>query len=74
MEWLEDRKARMTDGLSRLAKAARHGAIPGGSIENGTLKLDRLSADVPAEADQLVRDLYRRLPDVRVTDMLFEVD
>lgn len=74
MEWLEDRKVRMRDGLNRLAKAARHGAIPGGSIENGTLKLDRLSADVPAEADQLVLDLYRRLPDVRVTDMLLEVD
>jgi len=74
MEWLEDRKARMADGLNRLAKAARHGTIPGGSIENGTLKLDRLSADVPAEADQLVLDLYRRLPDVRITDMLLEVD
>ena len=72
--WLEDRKTRMADGLSRLVKAARHGAIPGGSIENGTLKLDRLSANVPAEADQLVLDLYRRLPDVRITDMLLEVD
>lgn len=74
MAWLEDRKARMTDGLTRLAKAARHGVIPGGSIKNGTLKLDRLAADVPAEADQLVLDLYRRLPDVRITDMLLEVD
>ena len=26
--WLEDRKARLTDGLDRLAKAARSGAIP----------------------------------------------
>jgi TnpA family transposase len=74
MKWLEDRKVRMTDGLNRLANAARHGAIPGGSIENGTLKLDRLTADVPAEADQLVLDLYRRLPDVRITDILLEVD
>jgi hypothetical protein len=41
--WLADRKARMTEGLTRLAKAARDGAIPGGSIENGILKLDRLS-------------------------------
>lgn len=35
--WLADRKARMTYGLERLAKAARAGAIPGGSIENGIL-------------------------------------
>lgn len=74
MEWLDDRKARMAEGLERLAKAARQGAIPGGSIENGILKLDRLSADVPAEADQLVLDLYRRLPDVRITDILLDVD
>lgn len=74
VEWLDDRKARMSDGLKRLAEAAKTGVIPGGSIENGILKLDRLTADVPAEADELVLDLYRRLPDVRITDMLLEVD
>ncbi|KPD10805.1 hypothetical protein AN476_18835 [Phaeobacter sp. 11ANDIMAR09] len=73
-EWLDDRKARLRNGLERLAHAARNGTIPGGSIENGTLKLDRLSADVPAEADQLVLDLYRRIPDVRITDILLDVD
>lgn len=73
-EWLEDRKARITNGLDKLAKAAKRGAIPGGSIENGSLKLDRLTSDVPAEADQLVLDLYRRLPDVRITDIMLEVD
>ena len=35
--WLADRKGRMTDGLAQLAKAARAGTIPGGSIENGML-------------------------------------
>ena len=64
----------MADGLKRLAAAAKAGAIPGGAIENGILKLDRLTADVPEEADELVLDLYRRLPDVRITDMLLEVD
>ena len=73
-EWLNDRKARIADGLKRLAIAAKAGAIPGGSIENGILKVDRLSADVPAEADELVLDLYRRLPDVRITDMLLDVE
>jgi TnpA family transposase len=72
--WLDDRKARMTDGLKRLAIAAKAGAIPGGSIENGILKIDRLTAAVPSEADELVLDLYRRLPDVRITDMLLDVD
>ena len=73
-EWLNDRKICMADGLKRLALAAKAGAIPGGSIENGILKLDRLTADVPAEAGDLVLDLYKRMPDVRITDMLLEVD
>ena len=72
--WIADRKARLADGLARLAKAARAGAIPGGSIENGVLKIDRLSSAVPKEADELVLDLYDRLPAIRVTDLLEEVE
>ena len=72
--WLADRKARMADGLARLAKAARAGAIPGGSIENGILKIERLSAAVPEEADELVLDLYDRLPAIRITELMQEVD
>ena len=72
--WLADRQARLTDGLQRLARAARAGAIPGGSIENGTLKIDRLTAAVPEEADAMVLDLYTRLPEIRITDLLLEVD
>jgi TnpA family transposase len=72
--WLADRKARLTDGLDRLAKAARSGAIPGGSIENGVLKVDRLPAAVPEAAEALVLALYDRLPAVRITDLLQEVD
>ncbi len=72
--WIADRKARLADGLERLAKAARDGAIPGGSIENGVLKIDRLSSAVPKEADELVLDLYHRLPAIRITDLLQEVD
>ncbi|PTQ66296.1 TnpA family transposase [Celeribacter persicus] len=72
--WLADRKARLADGLQRLARAARAGAIPGGSIENGALKIDRLTAAVPEEADAMVLDLYSRLPEIGITDLLLEVD
>jgi hypothetical protein len=61
-------------GLKRLAAAARGGTIPHGSIENGTLRIDRLTADVPDEAHELILDLYRRLPSARITDILLEVD
>ena len=72
--WLADRKARMSDALRRLARAAKAGAIPGGSIEDGVLKIDRLTAAVPEEAEAVVLDLYARLPGVRITDLLLEVD
>lgn len=72
--WLADRKARMSDALRRLARAAKAGAIPGGSIEDGVLKIDRLTAAVPEEAEAMVLDLYKRLPEIRITDLLLEVD
>jgi len=72
--WLEDRKTRLGEGMNRLARAARTGAIPGGSIENGVLKLDRLTGTVPGDVDDMVLDLYGRLPAVRITDLLQEVD
>ena len=67
--WLADRKARLSDAMCRLARAAKAGAKPGGSIEDGTLKVDRLTAAVPEEADALVLDLYGRLPEIRITDL-----
>ncbi|WP_245455668.1 hypothetical protein [Neorhizobium lilium] len=72
--WLTDRKARLADALKRLARATRDGTIPRGSIEDGTLRIDRLTADVPDSAEELILDLYRRMPPVRITNILLEVD
>lgn len=72
--WLADRKARLADALARLGRAARNGTIPHGSIEDGTLRIDRLTADPPDGIEELLLDLYRRLPPVRITDLLLEVD
>lgn len=47
---------------------------PHGSIEDGTLRIDRLTANAPDGIEELVLDLYRRLPPVRITDLLLEVD
>lgn len=73
-DWLADRKARLADALKRLARATRNGTIPHGSIEDGTLRIDRLTADVPDSAEELILDLYRRMPPVRITDILLQVD
>ena len=73
-DWLANRMIRMQAGLRRLADAARRGLLPGGSVEDGILRTDRIAAAPPADADELILDLYRRLPEVRITDILLEVD
>ena len=66
-EWLAEHKASLVEGLDRLA-------IPGGAIENGELRIGRPATAMPEDVDELVLDLYRRLPEVRITDILLEVD
>ena len=73
-DWLVDRMARMHAGLERLANAVRLGLLPGGSVEEGILRTDRSPVDPPADTDEMILDLYRRLPEVRITDLLLEVD
>ncbi|HCN6576057.1 TPA: DUF3363 domain-containing protein [Escherichia coli] len=43
-EWLADRQARLDMRLRELGRAARAGTIPGGSIENGVLHIEKLEA------------------------------
>ena len=73
-EWLVERRSCLAEGLERLADAARHGMIPGGAIENGVLRISRPASVTPEDTDALVLDLYRRLPEVRITDILLEAD
>lgn len=73
-EWLADRHARMEVALETLSRAARTGTIPGGAIEGGVLHLSRLPSAVPSGAEDLLVDLYRRVPDSRITDIMLEVN
>ena len=65
-DWLERRFA-LDEGLRRLAAAPRAGAIAGGSIEDSVLRVERTEGAVPDEAADLVADLYRRVPDARIS-------
>ena len=73
-DWLAERRFALGEGLRRLAAAARAGATAGESIEDSVLRVERTEAAVPDEAADLVADLYRRLPEARITDILLEVD
>ena len=73
-EWLANRRAALNDGLLRLGAAARDKVIPGGSIEDGVLRIERAESRIPEGTDDVVLDLYHRLPAARITDILIEVD
>jgi TnpA family transposase len=64
----------MAEGLKRLGQAARTGTIPGGRIEDGVLQIDKPATTVPDGVDDLILDLYRRIPDTRITTILSDVD
>ena len=72
--WIAEKKQQMKEALAQLSKAAKAGALPHASIIDGQLKTTRLKAAVPEGAAALLTDLYNRLPDVRITDMLQEVE
>ena len=73
-DWLAERKGALDEGLRRLDTAARAGAITGASIDEGMLRIERTAAAVPHGAGDIVADLYQRIPDTRITDILLEVD
>ena len=73
-DWLAERRFALDEGLRRLAAAARARVIAGGSIEDSMLRVERTEGAVPDGTADLVADLYRRMPDARITDILIEVD
>ena len=73
-DWLTERRSALDEGLRRLAAAARAGAIADGNIEDSVLRVERTETAVPDGAADVVADLYGRLPEARITDILLEVD
>lgn len=73
-EWVADRRLALGQALEAVGRAAQCGPLGGGVIEGGRLRVDRLEARAPAGADELVLDLHRRMPVVRITDLLMDVD
>ena len=73
-DWLAERRSALAEGLRRLAAAARARAPAGESVEDSVLRVERTETAVPDGAADLVADLYRRLPEARITDILLDVD
>lgn len=69
-----NKKKALSKSFSELYRAARKDQIPGGFIENGSLKIKRLQTNIHEKSNALATDLYNRLQEVRITEILLEVD
>ena len=72
-DWIGSRQSALERAMKDGGRAAGRGTLAG-TIEGGRLRGERLDADPPAGAGDLTLDLYRALPQVRVTDLLLDVD
>ncbi|MCF8506811.1 MAG: Tn3 family transposase [Caulobacter sp.] len=72
--YLSQRLVLLDRRLRDAAQALEAGAADGVTLEGGKLKLRRTVADDKSEADQLASRLYRMVPQIRITDLLDEVD
>ena len=72
-DWIASRQAALDRAMEDVARATATGTLAG-TIEGGRLRADRLDADPPAGAGDLTLDLYSALPQVRITDLLLDVD
>jgi len=57
-----------------VANLAERQELPDAEIRDGALKVTPLHSTVPAAAEALVAEAYSILPQVRITDLLLEVD
>jgi TnpA family transposase len=73
-QWVNDRKVMLDLALRTVGNASEQGLLSNSSIENGELHLKKLARQSPKKTDELVLSLYRKLPQIRITDLLIEVD
>ena len=72
-DWIASRQSAIDRAIDDVGRAAAQGTLSG-TIEGGRLRADRLNADPPAGAGDLTLGLYGALPQVRITDLLLDVD
>jgi hypothetical protein len=72
--YLAQRREPLHTALLTVNHLAQCGALPDASLTDGVLKITPLTNLVPPEADTLTRQAYARLPRIKITDLLVEVD
>jgi TnpA family transposase len=72
--YLDERMALLDRRLRDTARMLEAGTADGVALEGGKLKLHRPGAEEMPEADRLADRLYRMVPQIRITDLLEEVN
>jgi Tn3 transposase DDE domain len=72
--YLSERLERLHEALARVNALAANGELPDAEIQAGVLKVAPLTNDVPEKGVELMRQAYARLPHVKITELLLEID
>jgi len=72
--WLDGRRALLDRRLAEIDARAAADALPDVRIADGAMRIAPLDAAVPDAAQAFADRVYGRLPRVRITDLLGEVD
>jgi hypothetical protein len=73
-EYLEERLTKLRKSIAATEALAAADELPDAQISTAGLKISPLINVVPDAASQLDRDVNARLPHVKITDLLLEVD
>jgi len=73
-DWLAERRAMLDRRLGEIDARAAADTLPDVRIADGAIRIAPLDAAVPEAAQGLAEQVYARLPRVRITDLLEEVD
>lgn len=71
---LAERRAALDEALASVAALARSGQLPDVKLDENGLTITPLRAATPPAAEIAKRDAYDRLPRVKITDVLLDVD
>nr|ART36135.1 B176 [uncultured bacterium] len=71
---IKDRRKRLDDAIDRVTVLARQGELPQVRLDESGLMISPLKAITPPEAEVGRRTAYDRLPRVKITDILLDVD
>jgi len=72
--YLDERLSLLRQALDQTNSLAAQGQLPYAELSSAGLKISPVDSNVPKEADALREDVYGRLPHVKITDLLLEIN